>query len=611
MIKLVMKKRVMYSLVILFFILTFPLIFAENVTVDSEDANTKVQAAYTCLNDKIDNQGCSDLSSEERIFSLLAVKECKSQVLDDAKNDKCWPESSCKIKTTAQAILALSKSGTNTDEADNWLLSQNMTPPDVVWYLQIESNEATNCTIKYGSTNKQISIGEDRKIDSNAGSCLTKDESGYWYRVSTNCYEQDFEISCDENFLTSLLYKKKTSSTIYVSEQTNSASSEGTTTEKVNSLCFEEADKCSYEGSLWAALVLKYKGYDVSAYLPYLISMAEDNDEYLPESFLYLLTGYEDYRTDLLLRQKTKYWDESGDKFYDTAIALYPFSSEEPTEKSTAMEWLLEDGVQDKDGCWKGNLRNTAFLLYSVWPKSTTIETDTDVDCETSGYFCMSAVNCEGNILNDYSCAGVLKCCDKEKSLETCVNQGGSVCTSSQNCVSGTIGEASGLSIGEKCCLGGTCEDPVTESECESRSGICRSFDCSTGEELSAYSCDYGQNCCVKSTKSETSYWWIWVLLILIVLIALAILYKDKVKIYWFRIKSNFRKSGGSSTQTKPSTGFPPRFPPEQRMMQRRILPPNMNQNRPMQRPVTQNRPNPKSQEELNDVLKKLKEMGR
>jgi len=603
-----MKKQVLLlSILVLSLLFTLQFTLAdENLSVDTSDnEQSKVNKAYDCLEEKVKDDCSSSL--EDNIFTLLAINKCKDEVVSESKNNKeCWPKSGCKIKSTAQAILALDESGISTSDAEDWLLSQEEIPQNMIWYLEIESPEATTCKITYDSNQYTINIGEDKRINSGAGSCLSLSEGGWWLRISQACYHKEFEISCDKQFLTTLLFKKTTSSTIHVSDKTSSASAEGTTTEIINSSCFSQGTSCDYEGSLWAALVLNHLDYDISSYIPYLVVMADENEKYLPESFLYLLTGYTDFRTNLLLKQKNNYWDESDDKFYDTALALYPFQYEELQEKTNSKDWLLE--IQGKDGCWDGgNIRNNAFILYSIWPKGGYANgDDDDDDCEDAGYYCMSEINCEGQILSEYTCSGVFKCCDTPKSLDTCVEQGGEICNSEQSCVGGTTVEASDLNYGETCCVGGICEVPSPQqSDCEINNGICRSYECDEDEEESfSYTCDYGDKCCIQKTDDGKSYWWIWLLVLLIILVVLAIIFRDKLRPYYIKIKSKFKK-------TKPGTpglgsGFPqtPLRRPQRRTMPRKILPPTA-QRRPQKRPVQK----PKS--EIDDVLKKLKDMGK
>ncbi|MBU4069827.1 MAG: hypothetical protein KJ646_02495 [Nanoarchaeota archaeon] len=606
-----MKKGVAYLSIILLLLLVLPIIMSEDLEVlESVDDKSKIDNAYDCLQSKVDDRGCASFSSQEKIFTLLALQECKSEVLDDSRSNECWPDADCNIKTTAQAILALDNVHSSTDDAVDWLLDQKTTPTELDWYLQIESPEQTICTITYSGSSYKVNIGEDKKISSGAGSCLSLSTGSWWLRVSPSCYGDEIKISCDKQFLTNLLFKKTTSSTIHVSEKTNAASAEGTTIEKVESFCFSESINCDYEGSLWAALVLNFLNEEISDYLPYLIAMTDENSKYLPEAFLYMLT--DDFRNELLLKQKNNYWDESGDKFYDTSLALLAFQNEEPNEKTNSLNWLLE--IQDDEGCWQGNIRNTGFILYSAWPRDIIANGDDgEIDCEDAGYYCMSGISCEGEILKGYDCAGVFKCCDTEKALEFCEGQGGKICNSNEDCMGGTEVEASDIEYGQECCVGGRCEEPEAESECELNFGTCESYECAEDEEEMGYDCLYGDTCCVKKSEVEAkSYWWIWLLLIFIILIILGIVFRDKFRPFWFRFKSKFGKSRPSGGRPGGIGGFSstPLGRMQIRPMARRILPPQ-SQKRPVERKPLPRQITEKPKTELDDVLKKLRDMSK
>jgi len=601
-----MKKRVFIFIFLLLALIPFLVADENEITISEEtDEDDKVEKAYDCLKDKIEDRECDDLSLEEQIFSLLAVGKCRSEVNDDSKSDECWPKSGCKIKTTAQAILALK----GDSKAEEWLISQNTTTSDLNWYLQIDSSEPTSCTIEYTGSSSTINIGEDKKINSAAGSCLPLSSGDYWFRILPSCYDEEFEISCNQGFYSNLLFKKSDSPTIHVSEKTNSASAEGSTTEKINSYCFGNSASCDYEGSLWAALVLDKEDYDVTAFYPYLITMAEesDNEKYLPEAFLYALLG-DVYRNDLLMKQKTEgWWSESGNKYYDTALALYPIS-DEPLEKQKTQEWLL--GAQDDDGCWQGNILNTAFLLHSLWPRATSGGNGDgdDEDCEDKGYYCLTKLDCEGldgTEMGFGGCSGAQVCCDEDKPLSSCSELNGDVCNSGERCVGGRQEEvADDLSSGEICCVGGRCEESSTPttSECEDNGGICEDF-CRDGYETNfLYDCGSDDFCCMKETK-KSSYIWIWILIILIILVVVGIMFKDKLRRFWFKLKSKFGGSrpgpgpGGPFFSPPPSSTMPIRRAP------RRIMPPR--RRAPARRPPARKKPT-----DFDNVLKKLKEIG-
>ena len=639
----IMRKRVLFITLILFLMLNLSFILAEETILTDDE---KIDLAYECLENETAERTCEGLLLDEKIFSLLAIEECKDEVISESDAEKCWPSSNCALKETAQAILALEGVGRNTEEAEEWLLSQNTTISDILWYLQIESNNAVSCTISYAESVNTINIGEDKKIDSNAGSCLSLAQDSYWLKISSNCHDYEYEISCDSGFLTSLLFKKPGSDVIHVSEETSTAAAGGITTEKINSFCFMENGICDYEGSLWSALVLDAQGYDVSVFLPYLVTMIDEYPEYLPESFLYLLTGYPEFRNDLLLKQKSgKWWLESGDKYYDTALALYPFQYDEPIEKINSMNWLLE--VQDESGCWENNLKNTAFVLYSLWPRNSYTsgsgdddngddDDDTELDCEKLNYFCESRASCDtagGNVLTTYSgsCTGTNICCDQEFLLASCTDQSGEICKSNEYCKNGDLVD-SFESSKRNCCVGGgkctvisggTGEGTGTggDSECEENDGECRSSCLPNEKKEYSYSCaSSSQSCCMEDSSGddgdgEKSYLWVWILGVLVVLVLIAIFLNQKLKVFWMKITS---KSGKDKKPSRPGFGsrpgprpggIPPRTlkRPQRSVMGRRIVPSQRGaQRRPM---VPKTRP--RQREEVDEVLKKLKDMSK
>src|SRR3989344_2561897 len=604
------KKVVLFGLIMLFF-LSF--VLAQEVCEEGDD-DCKVDNAYACLNEKIDDKTCSGLSPEEKIFSFLATEKCKAELISDSrfKSD---------LKYTSQAVLGLK--GNDLSDAESWLLSQNRTSTGLEWFLQIESPEATSCTITYSNSNT-LSINEDKKINSlSGGSCFTISDNGYWLEVNQLCFGQEFEISCNQQFLTTLLYKKQDSDTIYVSELTHSSSAQGTTAEKVNSFCFRQGASCSYEGSLWAALSLDFLGNDISAYLPYLIVTAEDNPDVLPESFLYYLTGEIDYKNKLLGKQiNSKWWLFSGDRYYGTSVALYPFQHDIISQKTDSIDWLLNE-VQGADGCWdSGNIRNTAFLLYSIWPDNVAGSIGDDsgtgiIDCVASGYYCASQINCNGQVLSDYSCTGAFVCCSEQQALNTCFNQGGEICASNQVCAGIGSAEvsASDISSGQICCVNGFCQVPSSDSgsgitsACKSTGGICRINGCLSGETETSASCDFSSDiCCVSDStskpESKLNYLWIWIILALIIVVVLGIIFRNKLRSLLFRMKS---KSGGDSGSQYNEAGFrrgPPGFPPLQ-PSQRRIIPGQVHHRPPIKAPKS------RAQSEVDEVLRKLKEMSK
>ena len=593
-----MKKKGWFIFLFLLVLSAF-LVTAENQTA----TDTK---AYACLESKVVDK-CSTLSAEEKIFSLLAIGKCKSELLGEESSEGCWPKDNCQIKTTSQAILALRKVGDKAVKAEDWILSKSINSPNVEWFLQVDTSDKSSCTVSYSEKSYVFSLNENKEISRNAGTCLTVYQD-YWFKVSPTCYGQEFKISCDDTFSTSLLYRKKNSQAtydFYVSDKTSTASGEGTTTEKIDSSCFSKGTSCDYESTLWTTVVLKYLGKDVSSYIPYLITMSEENSKFIPESFLQILTN--NFKIDLLSKQrKSQYWDESGDKFYDTAVALFPFQNEETlTEKTNSKNWLQE--VQGNNGCWQDNIRDTAFLLYSLWAKKIAMSntTNSDIkDCESSNYFCLSTTSCSsagGKTLSDYSdsCFGTNVCCDKKEELKSCYQERGELCSSGEECLGGTEVGASDSTSEKICCVEGTCGVRKT-SECESNQGTCRDS-CQSGEIANSDSCSSSELCCVPSQQNNFPPIII-ILGILIILTIIGIIFRKKLRELLLKFKYRSGKGKPSSVQGGP------RFPPTSSSrvypgaVQRRIIP---NQSQPIQRHPVQGR------NEVDDVLKKLKEIGK
>lgn len=595
-----MKRLVFLFSALAMFVIFVPFVIAQgNSTCGAGDNSCKIDKGYSCLKGEIKDKSCDNLSPEEKVFSLLATGECESQVTSDSKYKS-------DIKYTSQAIIA----GSNSGNAKSWLFEKNRTSTGIDWFLEIESPKATTCKVDYSSSNEVI-INEDKKINSvTGGSCLSSSQNKYWLKVNPDCYDEKFTISCDEQFLTTLLYQEQNSDTIYVSEKTGSSSADGTTEEKVDSLCFGEND-CNYEETLWASLALNVLKEDVTPYLPYLITMKdkEENKDILSEAFLYSLTGNTDFKNQLLSKQiNNKWWVSSNDKYFGTALALYPLQYEEPSQKKDSVNWLLND-AQEENGCWdSGNIRNTAFILYSISPRAVSFSGG-GIDCEGAGYFCSSQINCQGEVLSGYDCSGAFVCCSEDVVLKTCSEQGGEICNSNQGCIGvGSLEvDSSGLNSGQTCCTSGTCQETqATVSSCESSGGTCKVNGCSGNEEVTFESCDFSSDvCCVQKITEKANYSWVWILFILIILTVLGIIFKDKLRPYWFRIKSKFDKFS-SSKGTKPSgPGTPPGMLPLRRVMPRRRIILSSGK-RPLRR-----MPRAKSQGEIDEVLKKLKEMGK
>lgn len=647
-----------FALLVFAFLLFVPGVLA--ALNESLTDTQRVNLAYDCLMDKVDERGCSELSFIDKAFSVLSTGKCKTELISHSRSNECWPKERCSIIGTSQALLALSSVKQDMPDAEEWILDRKSVPKDLIWYLQLDTSGESTCKINYDGREYTINLAEDKTIDVSAGSCLVKQDSPFWLNVAASCYDKEFEITCDKDYISSFLFREKDSQTIHVSSRVTSRAADSKTFEKINSYCFGEGGTCDYEASLWATVVLSHLGYDISSYGPYLIGGADYNKEIFSAPLLYLVTNNDEYKTKTLEKQiGGEYWQENTGKYYDTALALLPFGQLSNPQKDGAIDWLFD--VQGDDGCWdNGNIRNNGFLLYSIWPRSVSSTSgssdepsEPDNDCVLSGYSCVASVQCEiVDRLEDYDCSGYSVCCGEEEVVtpptqtETCSSLGGEICSSEEYCSLGTLKYPSDISLFEKCCVGGTCKTQTTTPEdddpidyddpsstvytCESSGGTCEAFGCQEGYELSSsYTCaDYADCCFVESASSEDkkSYWWVWVLIILIILTVIGIIYKDEIQKY---IEDLMDKDKGKDKPKRP--GFPgpgvpsymKNLPPHG--MPRKIMPKPLpsQPSRPMPQPTQQQRPQqgrptpqrplpkPKTPQELEEVLRKLKEISK
>lgn len=601
--------------ILIIFILMFSLVIAQtNGTNQSQNnqANSNlegVEKAYQCLNTLISERTESELSLQEAIFSTLAIGSSSklNSVIESEKGSNCWPKSSCTLKETAQVILANKRASKSTAETEKWLFTQNGTASELSWFIQIDiqNHVSSSCTLTYQGSGKQININEDMTITGNPGACLSISPSGFWLRIRDNCMNEQFRVSCDQDFVTSLLYQKSGSQTVFVSPETHSASSLGSTEEKVNSQCFKSGNSCDYEGTLWSALALESLKKDASDYLPYLSAFAEDNQRLNPNSILYLLTQGNDYYSNILqAQQQSKYWQAPNTKynrFYDTSLSMLALQGTGAQELENAKNYLLS--IQTGEGCWNNNnIRDTAFILYAGWPKSVSSSSSSSSpqSClQTTGRQCVSATTCAaagGTSLFDCD----LGVCCSNSSVQSCFQQSGSICSASETCQGSFIGS----SDSSRCCIG-TCQATQTQNACQQLGGICDSS-CQSNEVQSSASCDSPSSvCCISSGESSGSNIWFWIflLLILIVLAIIAILFRKKLALLWFKLRNR-----GSSSGTPNTVMRKPPFPPYGPAQMRRPMNSGVSQFNQRKQTIRP-RPNPEDKD-FEETLKRLKEMG-
>src|SRR3989344_619657 len=653
-----MRKEVMcLSLVFVLIIMSFSFAAAD-------EQDDKIDKAESCLNDKV--REVDSLTLEEAIFSTLALgsKSKLNSVINSEKSSsaECWPSSGCTLKRTAQMALAYERINKNNDDIIEWIASKNRSVTGLTWYLQIvtKDNEADNCEVRYDGQNYDISVDEDMKLSGSAGNCLSISPDGYKLKINNNCLDKEFSVSCDLEFKTNLIYEKSSGGTIFISSTTNAASGGGLTSEKITARCLGDTG-CDYEGTLWGTAALSAEGEDTDDYVPYLIALAPENTKYFPSSFLNYVTSRDDQYGEIMSLRTGGKWDIEGspeNEFYDTSLAMIGLGGDAKTNpdlKDTAT-YLLGEGMQTEQGCWNsGNIRDTAFILYAGWGKqlgsgggggggtdiditeddicsevsgtcrtnctSTEDETlaqcdddeetccvepddggydpDAVTDCELEGYFCGGNFDCleaGGNVLpvETYTCEVWSDVCctvNPEESLETCTELDGDACSFEEECDGSEVDSFDG-----PCCLGSCVEsggeEPIDECEIDD--------DCASGEE-----CSFGE--CIEKTDEGRSWTWIIILIILIVLVLLAIVFRSKLRIWWYKMRG---KAG--SRKIPPSSGpgmmrervMPRPIPRFGAPVLRRPMPQGQPVRRPMKAVSTKDT-------EMEETLKKLREMSK
>ncbi len=602
-----MKSKKSVNLLVVSLVL---FIFLINLILAPTDMRpSEIDLAYTCFENQLGNNCGDTQSTKQAAFNLLAgaynpgiQAKCKA-ALNVNKQTNCWAETktgSCDIKSTALAILSLDYIGTNVDNEVNWLLSKRMTTTGLTWFLEIDSENKTECTVN----GAKITIEDNKKISGNPPNGLTKAYNNYWLQITN--ININYTISCDKDFITALVYQEPQNPTYNIVGESKSAYAHESVTESVVSYCFSTSNKCDYEGSLWATIALEKLGKETTPYLPYINSMSDEPESrrIMPSAFLYIITGSDDYYSDLIGLQMTGgFWDVSGNKRFDTAMAILALHSNSPPELDTAKNYLL--AVQKDDRCWQSD---TAFILHAAWPRNPASSGGggtTIVYCEDQGYFCTPIGDCPNtDKLSNFDCSSVAEqCCRVDPNRLTCAQKQGVSCNSNEG--KECDGNIIPSSDENSCCLG-DCREIDTTNDCEDRGYKCVENECGENqEEINAYGpdCGNGKVCCDdKPAPTKTNNWILIILLIiLIILVILAIIFRNQLKIWW-------ATRGKKSPQTRPPTG-PSRGPGTFPMLPFMPRPSIMRQ--PMlRRPLTRGGPSPKDKE-FEDTMKKLRDMSK
>jgi hypothetical protein len=549
------------------------------------------EKAFACLETEVEDDCSGADSVQETALTILAspsediASACVDQLYDYEKIEDCFGDgSSCNLRDTALAILALDHVGEDTASYEEWLIDQNMTSEDLVWYLEEDSEGDTECSLSYDGEDYTINVDEMKKISGNPGPCFTPDFSNFLLQIRPGCYENLFRISCDQNYKIALVFKVLGSNVINVLSDTIESAAYDETEVQLRSQCFGVGSSCDYEGTAWATLALLELGYDVSDYFPYLIAGRDVNQKYLPNAFIYMATGYDDYSTELISEQNFDYWlapSSRYGKFYDTALALMALSGGSSDVVDGTRGWL--NYQQAEDGCWNNdNIRDTAFILWASEGRSSFFHGHGDINpdggtttCSQGGFFCITSSDCPSDeVMGNFFCSGSGTVCCENEHLKSCSEYYGEVCSDGKVCDGAVVRSTDG-----ECCRG-DCVEPATQSECESNGNRCR-ISCGDGEvEVNEGCTDTLDVCCESDNGGSFPWGWVIFIIILVALVAAGYFFRNKLKELWNKLKAKLSKNKGGSS---PAGGFPPRGGPG--------VPPGMPpRGMPMRRPMP--RPN-------------------
>ncbi len=504
------------------------LILAEEQSSTTQDTDTNPQeslqsqadiahqSACSCLVEKINKTGCSNLNIEEKIYTFMETSLCKDELEKELLDFGCYPKSNCKIQTTSKAILALKSQGQDTSKQIDWIKTKKTVPHNLDWGIQVDANSETSCTVSIDNSQYQFTINENKTINSQTNPCLTTDSSSYLFDIQKSCIDKEFKIECDQDFSVNVFFKNDGTSDISFYKETEFANAGSIIEEKIDMFCFSDKEDCSYSDTIWATFALGMQGESVSEYMPYINLLYDSSNEFL-DPLIYIITRDDAYRTSILQRQTPQgFFKFSKNRYMDTAFALFPLYDQAMDQKDNAISWLLAN--QQDTGCWSGsNIKINAFLLYSVWPEKKCTSSGLSVDaeslfgnetneilsCSGSGNFCVYANDCPSQIIEGKECSGYLSCCTSDYKPKTCSDRGGTICNKDQYCSTSKKLITEDIFIsGEICCLEGECIDKEIQTQansCQDIGGICKES-CSLDEsENSKYSCQLENVCCIEN----------------------------------------------------------------------------------------------------------------
>jgi hypothetical protein len=549
------KRGILAFLVCIFAFLLVGGVYADNETDENSttiDQDVDVREAYDWLYSQMNGSDWQKSPSEVAL-ALLALRGKGYDIdegldkLEDLESGDNWGD----IKSSALATLALHEYGEDVEDEINWLIfQQELAREEGLWYIQLETSYEGTCRLNYN--------GEDHIFQVNGSSSeIVSDYCGTssWIDFE-DCIKggnaelnETIDVNCVIGVNPSIIYNLDNN--YYIVDSGDPLN--------IENGCFKSSGSCNCMVSGYAGWVLEEVGSD-SLIRPFMKSGCSEDP--IGNSFLYILTGEDIYKNWLSENQLTDgSWDGKLISTYTSLLALKKHARLANDVTNDAENWVKFS--QNDDGSWNNNVEYTAFILYILYGRDYIPGTGTG----------------GGDVCGDGLVEGLEDC---EYSYQCNITEG-YTCLNCE-CVLANATLPDGY-CGDNIC------DPLTETctNCELDCGSCQEPEpvvCADGEEFDP----------VTGECKKKSSWLKWLFIVLAILVGVAIFYFVYIK---------FIKKKGSG-KGKPSLFGGPSQKPPFRMTKQKI--PSGNKP-PQQRGQYAGRRDSKMEKELDDSLKKAREL--
>ncbi len=472
--------------------------------------------------DWLQNNSHSSLTIEELSYTILALKNGNRGTsdlitrLNDQKDSTqgCWPASTCEIKDTSLAYLALATANQNVEDIETYLNQPNALIPGVTageWRIQIETAFNGTCHLDWGTGSKDFQIN---------GNQITPTAQQYYIDVAqdldpslvTAQVNSQVNVDCSEiagAIVIALVYKQ--GNDMYILQNVQSARAMDGNALTLKNGCYGTtvgAGTCDYETSLYATWAQVEAGRDLDTigtqtYIESGLSNNELHRGVLARTLAAAGAAKTVYFDEITNTQQADGSWSAGD-ILTSAYNLFALQQATGYSDTTmaALEFLKR--VNANDGSWNQDVLDTSIALIAI--KGTKFITTT-VDLTDTGSEGATEI-CDDSIDNDDD--GFIDCGDGD-------------CDTFFMCDHCNNGELDGDEEDIDC--GGTCAAcTTTDAEFICYDGVDNDGDGST--DCDDLDCEYDDSCleAVDFEPSdpvdteEKSFGWIWALILLLVL---------------------------------------------------------------------------------------------